>query len=128
MSPGLEFGVNQLAIHAHFETAPIRGQERQGFNFWFELFQQFACQAHGPVSVMSDCAIDNLYFEHILLLKINCANYNMPDLTPGRNPDRLRFRSGYHFSLHPVKRAGIRLIILPLSLVVAGSLWYNSRA
>ena len=60
MPPGLEFGKDQLLVNANFETAATGWYECQILNLRFKLFEQIACQAHGPVSIASNSAVIDL--------------------------------------------------------------------
>jgi hypothetical protein len=66
VATGLEFGIDQRAIYLDLEPASVRGKERQAFDLRFELLEQVICQAHGPVSVMSDCTISDTDCEHVV--------------------------------------------------------------
>ena len=59
MSSGLEFGVYQLIVDGDLVTASIRRGECNPLDLRLEVFEQFICQAHGPVGVVSDSAIDD---------------------------------------------------------------------
>jgi len=61
---GLEFGVDQRIIRLHFEPASIRWDKDYPFDFRLEILEQFICQAHGPVSVVSNSTIIDLDLEH----------------------------------------------------------------
>jgi hypothetical protein len=64
VTPGLELGINQSVVDTDFVPASIGGDESHALDFRFEVFEQIACQAHGPVGVMSDRAVDDLDFHH----------------------------------------------------------------
>ena len=57
MTPRLEFGIDQLVVHTDLKPASLGGNKSQTLDFWFEILEQVICQAHGPVGVMSDCAV-----------------------------------------------------------------------
>ncbi len=57
VASSLELGVDQLAIHGHFETATFRGDQPDGLNIPFEFFGQFGHQTDGPLGVVSDYAV-----------------------------------------------------------------------
>jgi hypothetical protein len=59
MPSGLEFGIYQRTVHADLVPASLGRDECNALNLRLIVFEQFVCQAHGPVGVMSDCAIDN---------------------------------------------------------------------
>jgi hypothetical protein len=65
MPVSLEFGVNQPAIHGHLELAPIGGHQGQIFDLEFIILEQFVRQAHGPVCIMSDSAINDFNRYHL---------------------------------------------------------------
>ncbi len=64
MTTELLFRKDQLPVHADLEPAPVRGEEIQRLDIHLELLEQIGCQAHGPVGVMSDRAIDDLDLKH----------------------------------------------------------------
>lgn len=64
MAACAEFGVYQLPVYTDFVTASIGWDESHAFNFRFKILEQIVCQAHGPGSVMSDLAINDLNFHH----------------------------------------------------------------
>lgn len=64
MTVGLEFGIDQLIVHADLELASIRGDQDQIPDLVLELPEQVGCQAYGPVGVMSDCAVDDFDVYH----------------------------------------------------------------
>ena len=59
MPPGLKFGIDQLFIHGHLVSASLRGDQGEALDLRFESLEQVICQAHGPVSIVSDSAIDD---------------------------------------------------------------------
>jgi len=59
VASSLEFGIKQLVVHGDFEPASIGGHESERLDFRFEVRQQFICQADGPVSVVSNSAIND---------------------------------------------------------------------
>ena len=61
---GIELGVYQFIVQFDFKPSPIRGDQGDGLNFWFKLVQEFLCQAHGSVGVMSDHAIGDRDLYH----------------------------------------------------------------
>lgn len=88
MPPGLEFGVDQVAIQADFKAPAIRRFEPDRSDARFEMLEQFTHQADRPVSVMSNSAIndDNVDLFHLVpRYSIGVGkNYNMPS-SPPRN-------------------------------------------
>jgi len=62
MTPCLEFRINQLIIYADLELAAGGRDKADALDLWLEILQQIGNQAHGPVSVMSNCAIFDPYF------------------------------------------------------------------
>jgi len=60
-----QLGEDQAAIRRHLESTSVGGYEADGLNHMLELIKQFPCQAHGPVSVVSDRAIYDLDPQHI---------------------------------------------------------------
>jgi hypothetical protein len=61
---GLEFGVDQRIIHLYFEPASIRWNKDYPFDFRLKILEQFVCQTHGPVCVVSNSTIIDLDLEH----------------------------------------------------------------
>ena len=57
MAPCLEFGVDQLVVYADLKPASLGGNESHALDLWFEILEQIIYQAHGPVSVVSNCAV-----------------------------------------------------------------------
>jgi hypothetical protein len=75
--PGLEFGIYKRSIDGDLEPASVGRGEGYALNLWFEVPQQFICQAHGPVSKVSNRAVNDRdfhksnsreYFPKIILL------------------------------------------------------------
>ena len=66
MTLGLELGICQGIVYLDLKFATVRWDECQGFDFRLELLEQICCQAHGPVSVMSDCTIRDVDREHVV--------------------------------------------------------------
>ena len=64
MAFGLELGIDQRSIHTDLEAAPVRRNDRHRFNDMLKLLEQILFQAHGPVGVVSNRAVDDLDFEH----------------------------------------------------------------
>jgi hypothetical protein len=57
---GLELGVEQLPVNADFVASSAGWNQRDAFNLRFKTFQQFVYQAHGPIVIASDSAVDDL--------------------------------------------------------------------
>lgn len=66
MPPSLQFGVDQGAVCLYFEASAIRGNQSHRFDDMLVFPEQLLCQAYSPVGVMSDRAIGDFDFEHIL--------------------------------------------------------------
>jgi len=64
MTFGLQFGKDQVPVHADLEPASVRGNERHRFDHMLVILQQVLRQAHGPVGVMSNCAVDDFDLQH----------------------------------------------------------------
>lgn len=62
---GFKLGVYELPIYGDLEPSTFGRSKCECVDHVLELFEQVACQAHGPVSVVSDCAIDDLDLEHM---------------------------------------------------------------
>ena len=69
----LQLGVDQLAVDTHLKAASIRGDERHVLDHVLELLEQFASQANGPVSVVSDRAVYDFDVQHAP--SANLGNY-----------------------------------------------------
>jgi len=59
MPTSLKFGVYQFIVHGDLVPASFGRDECNTLNFRLDVLEQFVCQAYGPVSVVSDCAIDD---------------------------------------------------------------------
>lgn len=64
MTVGLEFGIHQVLVHFDLEFAAIRRDQGQVPDVVLEFFQDFICQAHGPVGIMSNSAVDDFDVYH----------------------------------------------------------------
>ena len=64
MTLGLKLRVDQLAVYGDLEAALVGWDERNGLDQVLEMLEQFSCQAHGPVSVVSDRTVYDLNLEH----------------------------------------------------------------
>jgi hypothetical protein len=62
MSPGLQLGVDQLAINFDFETPAIRRDQRNFSDFGLKLFDQISRQTDGAVGVVSNLAVLDVDF------------------------------------------------------------------
>ena len=60
----LQFGIYKIPVHTDLEAAPFRWDQRYGFDQVLELLEQVICQANGPVGIVSDSAVNDLYLEH----------------------------------------------------------------
>ena len=61
----LQLRIDQLSIDSHFKATTIRWYEGDRLDHMLIVLQQFICQAHGPTGVVSDRAINDLYFQHM---------------------------------------------------------------
>ena len=68
MAHGLEFGIDQLIVHTDLELASVRGDQGQALDIVLEFLEQVVCQAHGPVSIMSNSAVDDFDVYHGVVL------------------------------------------------------------
>ena len=57
MAAALQLGVDEIAVHVHFEHSAIGGDEGDGFDIRFKGFQQFSRQTDGARGVMSNNAV-----------------------------------------------------------------------
>jgi hypothetical protein len=62
MPSGLKFGVYQLIVHGYLEPASFGRDKGNAFYSQLKVVEQFISQADGPVSKVSNSAIDNGYF------------------------------------------------------------------
>ena len=60
----LQFGIDKLSVHSDLKAAPLRRDQRYGFDQMLELLEQVICQANGPVGIVSDSAINDFDPEH----------------------------------------------------------------
>jgi hypothetical protein len=60
---GLEFGVKKCIIYSDLETTSHGREERNTLYLWFVGIKQFIRQANGPVSIMSNCAVNDRNFK-----------------------------------------------------------------
>lgn len=60
-----KLGKYESTVHGHFEATPVRRNEGNALYQMLEVFEQLVRQADGPVCVVSDCAINDLYLEHV---------------------------------------------------------------
>jgi hypothetical protein len=81
VTPGLEFGVNQLTVHTDFEPASIGGNKCHTFNLRFKILEQIVCQAYGPVCIVSNSTVGNLDFHHLNISSIT-KNYTASWIKP----------------------------------------------
>jgi hypothetical protein len=71
-----KLGVNQVTIHRHLKTAAIRGQQGEGFQAGFEIFEDLGCQTGSFIGIRSD---------HAVLdgdLHLGCLLIFLPELYP----------------------------------------------
>jgi len=59
VAAALQLGVDEIAVHVHFEHSAIGGDEGDGFDIRFKGFQQFSRQTDGARGVVSDNAVFN---------------------------------------------------------------------
>ena len=64
MPVGLQLGVHQPIVDGHFKATAIRRNERDPLDQVLEMLEQLTCQAHGPVGVVSDRAVDDFDSQH----------------------------------------------------------------
>jgi len=57
-----ELGVDQAPVHGDLETTAVGRNQDNAFHQVLKMLQELACQANGPVCVVSDCTVDNLDF------------------------------------------------------------------
>jgi hypothetical protein len=64
MTPGLEFGINELPVYADFVTASVRRNKSYALNLGFKILEKFINQAHGPVGIVSNRTVNDLDLHH----------------------------------------------------------------
>ncbi len=69
-----------MSVHADLEAASVRWDQRYRFDQVLELLEQVICQAHGPVGVVSDSAVNDLDLEH--KPSVHCPSLQVPDTLP----------------------------------------------
>ena len=53
-----------MSIDTYLVAASSRWNESQAFDLCFKFLQQFICQAHGLVGIVSNCAVSDLDLHH----------------------------------------------------------------
>ena len=56
--------IQYLSIDSHFKLPAIRRDEFDLLDQVLIMFEQFIGQAHGPIGVVSDRAVNDLNFQH----------------------------------------------------------------
>jgi hypothetical protein len=64
VAAGVKLGKDQPVIYADLVTATARGHKRDTFNLRLEIYEQILHQAHGPVGIVSNRAINDLDLHH----------------------------------------------------------------
>lgn len=64
MPLGLQLREKKPAVNGNLKASAIRGDQGDRLDHMLELLQKLTCQAHGPVGVVSDCAVDDLDLQH----------------------------------------------------------------
>jgi len=54
---GLKFGVYQRIVYSNLKPTTLGGDECNALDVRLVIIEQFVCQAHGPVGVVSDYAV-----------------------------------------------------------------------
>jgi hypothetical protein len=62
MATGLLLGVDQFVADDHLEDTAPRRNQREFLDLVLELFEDFACHAHGTVSIPSNSAVFDTQF------------------------------------------------------------------
>ncbi len=62
MAAILQLRVKQMIVHSDFETASIRREQANRFDLRLKLIEQFGCQPDSPVGIVSNGAVNYLYF------------------------------------------------------------------
>jgi hypothetical protein len=61
----LQLRIDQLSIDRHLKATAIRRHERDRLDQMLIILEQLLCQAHGPIGVMSNRAVNNFNFQHM---------------------------------------------------------------
>lgn len=80
MATGCKFGIDQFVIDADLIAPAIGRDEADGFDLRLKIVEQLIGQAHGPIGVVSDRAVNDLDFHHADASRINLdvrENYNI---------------------------------------------------
>ena len=59
MPSGLEFGVYQCIVHRNLIPASLGRDKRNALDLRLKVFEELIRQAHGPIGVVSDGAIND---------------------------------------------------------------------
>ncbi len=57
MASCFQFREKQLPVDSYLKPASHSSDQNETLYLWFKIFQQIRCQAHGPVSIVSNCAV-----------------------------------------------------------------------
>jgi hypothetical protein len=69
----LELGIDQTIAYFDLKLASVRWDQGQAFELVLEFLEQFICQAHGPVGVVSYGAVDDFDSGHWFVLSEGLA-------------------------------------------------------
>ena len=64
MTMQLQLRKDQIAIDGHFKATTIRRDERDRLDHMLVILHQLVCQAHGPIGIVSDRAVNDFDFQH----------------------------------------------------------------
>jgi hypothetical protein len=64
MPMGGQLRIQQLSIDSDFKLPTIRWDQLDFLDEMLIMLEQFLYQAHGPTGVVSDCAVNELDFQH----------------------------------------------------------------
>ena len=80
---GVQFGINQLAVDAHFETAAVGGNEYQSRQPFLQFINQLVGQTDRFGFIVSYLAVDDFDFHYFTpshsFLNSICSGVALPD-------------------------------------------------
>ena len=91
MAAGFKFRIDQFVVDADLIASAVGRNQADGFDLRLKMLEQLSGQAHGPIGVVSDRAVNNLDFHHgnvSWIMVDDRENYNirfcsgLPPLTP----------------------------------------------
>ena len=91
MTVGLEFGIDQRIVYLDLEPTTVRRDQGQVPDIILELFQQFIRQAHGPVGIVSNSAVDDfdVFWHWVVLSKFSSLPVPIPQVQVNGGSERI---------------------------------------